>query len=249
VPPRFHAPTAERVGDRITLPSEEAEHLARVLRLATGATVRVFNGRGDEFDAVVGAVTRTSVEVRLLAVRAPQPEARVVLTLAQAVLKGDKMDDVVRDAVMVGVARIQPFVAVRSETTLAALRRGHRHDRWQRVAVSSAKQSGRAVVPVVEEPRTFDEVVASRPGEADPGLRAMFVEPSASVDTVSLSEVDRTAPTGCTIFTGPEGGWTPEELALGAATCRMVTLGRLTLRADTMALVGATALFAHWGQL
>ena len=85
------------------------------------------------------------------------------LTLAQAVLKGDKMDDVVRDAVMMGVAAIQPIVTARSEVTRAALERGHRRERWQRVAVSSAKQCGRAVVPAVLEPVAFSTTVYDHP--------------------------------------------------------------------------------------
>ena len=71
------------------------------------------------------------------------------LTLVASVLKGDKMDDVVRDAVMLGVAAIQPVVSERSETSMAAMARSGRVARWQRIAVSSAKQCGRAVVPPI----------------------------------------------------------------------------------------------------
>ena len=177
------------------------------------------------------------------------PEARIAVTLAQAVLKGDKMDGVVRDAVMMGVAAIQPMVTARSEVTLAALRRGHRQERWQRIAVSSAKQCGRAVVPPILAPRTFESVARSLADMTLPGPGLIFVEPSASADALSLGDLDLTAPRETTVLIGPEGGWTSEEIALGSTACRLVTLGARTLRADAMAMVALTALFAHWREL
>ena len=115
---RFFAPAAGVPGDRILLPVDEAEHLTRVLRLSSGDRVRVFNGRGAEFEAVVDAADREGVRLTIGAPCVPAPEPRVAITLAQAVLKGDKMDDVVRDAVMMGVAAIHPIVTARSEISL-----------------------------------------------------------------------------------------------------------------------------------
>ena len=234
----------------VALPDEEAQHLARVLRLKAGAAIRVFDGRGHEFDALVEKAGKSEV---LVAVGAPRPaaaaEPRVAITLAQAVLKGDKMDDVVRDAVMMGVAAIQPIVTARTEVSLGTLQRGRRRDKWQRIAVSSAKQCGRATVPEVREPVAFDAVPAALAGLTlpDPGL--MFVEPAASTDSVSLSDLDGPAPREASIVIGPEGGWTDEEVRRGAAACRLITLRGPTLRADAVALVALAALFAAWKEL
>ena len=105
------------------------------------------------------------MRLTLLEAREPVPEPCVAVTLGQAVLKGDKMDDVVRDAVMLGVADVLPVVSARSETTLAALRKARRVERWQRIAISSAKQCGRAVVPTVHEPARLTTIVeGGRPG-------------------------------------------------------------------------------------
>ena len=236
--PRFYAPGAH-AGGVIALPDEEGQHLTRVLRLKTGSAIRVFDGRGHEFDALVEKAGKSEV---LIAVGESRPvaaaELRIAVTLAQAVLKGDKMDDVVRDAVMMGVAAIQPIVSARAEVSLAALQRGKRRERWQRIAVASSKQCGRATVPDVREPMAFDPVA---------GL--MFVEPGASKDSVSLSDLDPTAPREATVFMGPEGGWTEEEVRRGAAACRLITLKAATLRADAMALVALATLFAVWREL
>ena len=247
---RFYAPDAESAGDVIDLPREEAEHLTRVLRLRTGSAVGIFNGRGREFDAVIERATKSAVRVRVGDVRMPVArEARVAVTLAQAVLKTDKMDDVVRDAVMMGVAAVLPVVTARSETTLAAVARGRRVERWQRIAVASAKQCGRATVPPILEPRLFSDVPAALGRLALPGPGLMFVEPSAAGGAIALGDLDSAAPHETTVLIGPEGGWTPEEIELASAACRLVTLGSRTLRADAMAVVAMAALLTRWREL
>ena len=266
---RFHAPAAETIGAVIALPDDEAQHLTRVLRLKAGAAIRVFDGRGHEFDALVESdgrnarksVGTSAVQVRVVAAREPSArEPRVAVTLAQAVLKTENMDEAVRNAVMMGVAAIQPVVATRSEVTLASLQRGSRVERWTRIAVSSAKQCGRATVPVILEPWPFDALPAalSRLRLSDrlnagpqmlPGPGLMFVEPSASMETIGLGDLDPAPPRDATIVTGPEGGWTLEEVEQASAACRLVTLGTLTVRADVMPVVALAALFTLWRDL
>jgi 16S rRNA (uracil1498-N3)-methyltransferase len=249
VNPRFHAPDAERSGDVVSLPPEEAQHLTRVLRLKAGAAVRVFNGRGGEFDAVVDRAGKDAAQIRVGGARVAVREARIAVTLVQAVLKGDKMDNVVRDAVMMGVAAIQPVVTTRTEVTLQSLVRGRRRDRWARVAVSSAKQCGRAVVPAILDPLGFDTLAASLAAKTLPEPRLMFVEPAAAAGAISLGDLDESAPGAATVLIGPEGGWTAEEVERGSGLAQQVTLGARTLRADTMAIVTLTALFTKWGEL
>src|SRR5262249_35916831 len=115
------------------LPRNEAEHLIRVLRLNTGDTVSVFDGRGREFLARVMRVDRRDVCVQVISQINPAAEPAVAITLVQAVLKGEKMDDIVRDAVMLGAAAIHPIITKRTETTVAAILKGARVERWHRV--------------------------------------------------------------------------------------------------------------------
>src|SRR5688572_25232840 len=118
---RFFAPTLDPGDETVMLPKEEGEHLTRVLRLGPGDTVAIFDGRGQEFLAKVVTAERRDVRVQVLSRVDPAREAAVPLTLVQAVLKGDKMDDIVRDAVMLGAAAIQPMITARTEVTVAAL--------------------------------------------------------------------------------------------------------------------------------
>ena len=243
---RFHAPDAQVPGDLVLLPTEEAEHLTRVLRLKAGDGLRVFNGRGGEFDATVEQAGKSGVRVRLRSARQPAKEASVAITLAQAVLKGDKMDDVVRDAVMLGVAAIQPVVTERTEITRALLARGRRGDRWERIAISSAKQCGRATVPPILEPLEFPDLADALATLTLPQPALMFVEPDTGADASMLSEMDQSPQREATVIIGPEGGWASGEIERAASVCRMVTLGGRTLRADAMPVVALSALFTIW---
>jgi len=245
---RFHAPDAHATGAVVALPAEEAEHLTRVLRLKRGDDVIVFNGQGLAFEATVQHAKKDTADVLLGARHAAAPEPRVAITLVQAVLKSDKMDDVVRDAVMLGVAAVQPIVATRSEVTLASLARGGRKERWERIAVSSAKQCGRAVVPAILDPEPFGAVASMVDRRQLPGPALMLVEPNAGAEVVSLNELDAQAPREASVLVGPEGGWTPAEIASASERCRLITLGGRTIRGDAMALVAVASLFTKWGE-
>jgi 16S rRNA (uracil1498-N3)-methyltransferase len=223
------------------LPGDESAHIARVLRLAIGDSIRVFDGEGGEWRAEITEVARRRVVVSLREAVAPAQEARVPLLLALAVLKGDKMDAVVRDAVMLGASAIQPLVTERTEISLAALARSQRVDRWQRIALSSCKQCGRAVVPLVRATQIFDEWNAQPPQ----GTRLMLVEPGVSGQHQAIHDV--AAPSSAEVVVGPEGGWTAREIESGEdAGARLVTLGALTLRADAVPVVALTALRTVW---
>jgi 16S rRNA (uracil1498-N3)-methyltransferase len=242
---RFFVPSADRTGTVASLPEDEAVHLTRVLRVRVGDTVRVFDGRGHEWMGEVCGIARHSVRVRLGEAVVPAPEPQVSMTLAVAVLKGEKMDEVVRDAVMLGVIRIIPLVTERTEVSLSAIARGRRIDRWQRIAVSSAKQCGRALVPPVAEAAGLSGTLAG--GSA--GTRVMLVEPRSPPLLVSpLRELP--AARAVTLFIGPEGGWTDAEVqSAAAARAILTTLGRLTLRADAVPTVAVTALRVLWNDL
>jgi 16S rRNA (uracil1498-N3)-methyltransferase len=234
VPPRFYVPEAEREESAIELPQDEAAHLTRVLRLRPGARVRVFNGRGSEWEAEVEDVSRQRVSLRLGARVSSQREPRIPITLAVAVLKGEKMDDIVRDAVMLGVTRLRPLITKRTEITTAAVEKSSRVGRWQRIAVASAKQCGRAVVPEVCAVAPFEQEITTAP------VALMLIEPSAATATMTLPELP--AVDQLTLFVGPEGGWTAQEVETARASGAMLmTLGALTLRADAVPMVALTA--------
>jgi 16S rRNA (uracil1498-N3)-methyltransferase len=238
--PRFFVPGADTSGSRVELPDDEAAHLIRVLRLTKDAEVRVFDGRGTEWRGFVERVTKTQASVRLVETAAAARESAIDIALALAILKGDKTDDVVRDATMIGVSGIRPLLTDRSEVREAFITRGRRVERWQRIAVSSAKQCGRAVVPLIHPVITLEGLLAERQSRS----RLALVEPVAAVRPRRLKDVPRSSE--IEIVVGPEGGWTDREVQALASAGMLVTLGGQTLRADAVPLVAVTALRVAW---
>lgn len=245
--PRFFAPALDAGSETVALPPGEAEHLVRVLRLGAGDTIAVFNGRGREYLARVLTAGRRGVSARLLSRVEPAAEPGVSLTLVQAALKGDSMENVIRDAVMLGVWAVQPVVTERTETTVGALGRGRRLDRWRRVALASVKQSRRAVLPEVRAPLSLEAFLAAPP----PDLTLMLVEPAAGAPALAISSFrEERAPSQAAVLSGPEGGWVEKEwTAAQARGVRLLTLGSRTLRADAAPIAAISVLQFLWGDL
>jgi 16S rRNA (uracil1498-N3)-methyltransferase len=246
---RFYAPPSAFNAKlaKVTLAAEEARHLRDVLRLKVGDDVSVFDGEGREFHCRVEESRRDAAQLQLIQETAPpRPESPLQLTLAVALLKGEKFDLVVQKATELGVFRIVPVV-----TKLADVRLRDESDaakrvtRWQRIALEAAKQCGRARVPSISEPVSFAELIATEP---DSG-RMIFTEREGK----SLSEAQADLPanvSSLTALVGSEGGWTDEELTVGSnAGWLMVTLGGRTLRAETAAIAVATLLQHLFGDL
>lgn len=247
MPPRFYAPELRPGLTNVELPADEAAHLTRVLRLRVGAEVRVFDGRGYQCIARVSAAHKDVVRLEVLGPAGAAPEPRVRLTLAPALLKGDKLDDIIRDAVMLGVALIQPILTDRIDVPAAAAGQRSRQHRWQRIAISSVKQCGRAVVPEVRPPASLAACLGADTSQ----LRVMLVEPDAQAPAGSIQKLGQGSQiASALVLVGPEGGWTPQEIASAAgAGCQLVTLGRRTLRADAAPTIAVAVLQAVWGDL
>ena len=241
--PRFLADSVDAGAGTARLDSDETRHLSQVLRLEAGAEIAVFDGAGREFRARVERVARDGADLALLDEIDAAPEPAVRLTLAQAALKGDKMDDVVRDATMMGVMTVEPIV---TEHTAAHMKPGRAPERWRRIAVASAKQCRRAVVPAIGIGTPFGDWLA----QDRAALKLMLVEPAAGTEGHPVSTVGGTRPESASLLVGPEGGWSTAEIdAAVRAGCIPITLGRRTLRADAVPIVAIGILQFVWGDL
>ena len=249
---RFYAPPSafDSSLTRITLASDEARHLREVLRLRVGDEVHVFNGAGKEFQCRVEKTRRDDAHLMVVQeVDAARPESPLHLTLAVALLKGEKFDLVVQKATELGVSVVVPVV-----TKLADIRLRDESDvskrlaRWQRIALEAAKQSGRAVVTEISTPLAFASLVQEAGAEAQLNC-LMFSER----DGESLTETTKLLMAKAkrlTALVGSEGGWTDEELTTAReAGWRIITLGGRTLRAETAAIAAAVLLQHFAGDL
>jgi 16S rRNA (uracil1498-N3)-methyltransferase len=245
---RFFAPDLAPEQPTVALPEVEADHLVRVLRLGVGEPVMVFDGRGHEFFGRVQSIARHAVIVSIVGPASAAPEPSVRLALAQAVLKRDRMDDVVRDAAMLGASAVQPVISTRTEAAFAQLARAGAVDRWSRIAIASVKQCGRAVVPVIYQPRGLPDYLRAETAD----LRIILVEPGLRSRAFGRLDAVRSRPQPSTaaVLIGPEGGWTEEEIDLAvAAGFLAITLGPRTLRADATPVAAISVLQFLWGDL
>lgn len=242
--PRFLVPDLDPSSGEAQLPADESRHLKRVLRLEPGALVSAFDGRGHEFLARVTSASEALVRLALVEPVEPVAEPAVPFALVQGVIKGSAMDEIVRDATMMGAAIIQPLVTAHTAVRPAVARRQESVDRWRRIAIASAKQSRRATLPDLREPVDLATALAAH--AEDPVL--MFVEPSAGRDTRSLRTfVGSQRPARAALMVGPEGGWSDEELnAAERKGAVLVTLGQLTLRAEAVPMAAMAVFRMLW---
>ena len=217
------------------LGAEARRYLETVLRLAPGARIEVFDGRGGRYDASIEA----GFEAVRLGPRQEAPPAGVELALVAALAKGERMELVVQKATELGVARILPFAAERSVVRLDVARGDDRAARWRRIAEQASRQCGRADVPEVRPPAPLAEALAALP----PGTRTFVFHPGGG-------RVEGPGAASVAAVVGPEGGLTEGEVrgceAVGAVRAG---LGPRTLRAETAAIVAVTLLQARFGDL
>src|SRR5258706_5097408 len=152
-PPQAFAPDAKSV----TLRAEETRHLRDVLRLKSGDEIYVFDGAGREVRGKVREIARDSTEVSDVSeVEAARAESPLKLTLAVALLKGEKFDLIVQKVTELGVARVIPIITAR-----AKIRSDNDAERklirWRRIAMEATKQCGRARLMDIENPIPFDD--------------------------------------------------------------------------------------------
>ncbi len=214
--------------------AEEAHHATHVLRVMTGDTVNVFDGRGHEARARVAEITRTMVRLTILQ-HTSTPPLPCRITLAQAIPKKN-MDLIVQKATELGVAGIVPLI---SERTVVQLDEDSKKvARWREVALEACKQCGNNWLPEIQAPQKA-RAFLDAPGDFDLKLIA-----SLQTDSKPLKQLlpDKQAST-VLILIGPEGDFTPAELAAGtSAGCLPLSLGRLVLRAETAALYALSIL-------
>ena len=231
---RFYAPQDSFANGVVRLSHEETRHLRDVLRLRKGDEVNVFDGAGNEFSATITSIDKRSADLSITEEVSPTaPESPLDLTVAAAVLPGEKFDLVVQKMVELGVNKLIPLATIRSEVKIKDA--GKRVTRWRRIVMEATKQCGRAGLMTVEEPAPLADI---------------FQRFGAS-DVLFFSERDgsqlgiKTRPNHLVIVFGPKGGWDDAELELAHANrASVVTFGGRILRAETAA-IGITAILQH----
>jgi 16S rRNA (uracil1498-N3)-methyltransferase len=194
-------------GGRVTFDRDESRHLARVLRLRPGDTVIGADGSGRDYTVRIETIGAEEATGTILAVATRAVESSLRITLVQGVPKGDKMEQIIRAATELGVARVLPALTERTIVRLEPGRWRERARRWQRVAREAAKQCGRAAIPEVEAPRALGDCLEAAEGD----LRLCLWEGEAPA-LASVLDATARAPRTAAVLVGPEGGLARDEV-------------------------------------
>lgn len=239
---RSHVDQPLAVGQRITLPEDSSAHLLRVLRLAPGDAVVLFNGDGHDYTARLLTAAKRGAEAEIIG-REPVPrESPLRITLVQGVARGEKMDLVLQKATELGVDGFTPVVTERTEVKLDAERAEKRMAHWRGVVAAACEQSGRAVLPRLAQPTALSAYAGAETADIK-----LVLDPDGDV---GLAAVSPQAGQSIALVVGPEGGLSERDLAtLRAAGFRGLRLGPRILRTETAGLAAVAALQALYGDL
>jgi 16S rRNA (uracil1498-N3)-methyltransferase len=240
---RIHVDLPLAPGAEVTLPPAAAGHVVRVLRMASGDAVTLFNGDGNDYAATLLVADRRAAVARVHAVEAVDNESPLPLTLAQGLARGDKMDLVVQKATELGVARIVPLLSERGGVRLDDARGDKRLQHWQTVAAGACEQCGRARLPCIEPPQPLAAWLQTL---SDDGRLRLALLPDAAQGLRQLA----IPPAGAVLAVGPEGGFGDRDVAaLRAANFTALRLGPRILRTETAGLAALAALQTLYGDL
>ena len=239
---RFYSPPEQISQGIVTLGVEEVRHLRDVLRLRSGDEASVFDGLGNEYLCNIEDVSKTAAVLKIVEKTEPaSPESPLKITVAAAILPGEKFEITVQKTVELGVFRLQPLYTARCEVKAGGSSR--RLERWQKIAVESAKQSGRARLMEIAEPIGIAEFFEAA-GPATDISKIFFSEREGS-DFSAIVPLDNIL----TVF-GPKGGWDDPELAAAKmAGFTIVTFGGRIMRAETAAIAMTAVLQHRFGDL
>ena len=243
--PRFYVSHPRIEKGMLKVEGSEVRHIRRALRLRAGDGIVVFDGSGREYEGTIVEEGPSSVLIEIQNIISSERESPLEITLAQSLLKGEKMDTLIQKATELGAKEIIPFFSSRSVPLLDKSKRLKRYHRWERIAVEASKQCGRGVIPRIEPLQDYFEMLQAPSPDS---LRLILWEKEGA----SLKEILKTSKEKTKIFfiVGPEGGVSNEEVERAKEVGFIpVNLGKRILRSETASLCLLSILQYECGDL
>ena len=218
-----------------TIVEGEHLHLTRVMRAKVGQKLILLDGLGCGYEATISEIGKHQTTATILSSVSLPPEPPIELTVAQALGKSDKLESVIQHGTEIGAKSFAPIRSERCVVDTPAAKIPGKMQRWRQIAKSAAEQSHRAFIPSVFEPASFKSAL-----EAGVNSESRCFLLHTAEDSLNLADALKAAnhPRKITLFVGPEGGWSPGEIAFAEGLgVRHISLGRHVLRTETAALV------------
>ncbi len=243
--PRFLHSTGTSIGQIINLSKSSSHHAKNVLRLKAGDSVRIFDGRGKEFEGEIVRTDETFVEVLTHYKVDSSPESSLEVILAQGLSRSDRMDFTIQKSVELGVNRIFPLFTDRSQIQLSGDRIDRKLKHWKNLIDAACEQCLRNVRPSISKPIDLKQWLGDIGKTKNDNWHKVVLDPTASKSLKSLDN-----PKKIILLVGPESGFTDQELVLATnANFRLIRLGPRVLRTETAGLAGVAIIQAIWGDL
>ena len=240
---RFFVEPEQIFPEYVEILGGDVNHIRNVLRMSPGDRISVSDGLVTDYICDLEQLEAGCVRGRILERKPFDVELSSRLILYQGLPKGDKMELIVQKAVELGVSRIVPVSLKRCVVKLDAKKAEAKRRRWQAVAESAAKQSGRSVIPQVDPVMTLEEALRDAKAldfRLIPYECARGMEEARSV----LGKIQKGRSTG--VFIGPEGGFEKSEVeAAVEAGAHPISLGRRILRTETAGICILSVLMFH----
>lgn len=231
----------------VAIKGSEAHHIKNVLRLRPGDNIKLFDGSGREYEAVIINESPNKIEIEVLRSRHVEVKPSVQIIVAQAYLKAKKMDDLVRMLCELGIATWIPFFSERSIARPSQKRLDNRNARWKRIAQEALKQCRRLESLEIKRPWLFEEVLNF--GETC-DLKILFWEDESKLLDTPLVATPARSIDRILVILGPEGGFTSREVEMAVNSDFVcASLGPRILRAETATLVACTLIQYLYGDM
>ncbi|MGL4344264.1 MAG: 16S rRNA (uracil(1498)-N(3))-methyltransferase [Cellulosilyticaceae bacterium] len=245
--PKFFVDQANIGKESILIDGVNFNHIKNVLRLNLEDEIIINDRQGHDYKCIIKIMDQNAIHADIQEKQDSTAEPLTQVTLFQSLIKGEKMDWVIQKAVEIGVSEIVPLITSRCVVKLEGAKKvAVKVERWNKIAESAAKQSGRGIVPIVREPLSIEEAINYV--QANQIKSFIPYEKEEGTGIKSILEAQHLLKYG--IFIGPEGGFTEDEVDLAMSNhIQSITLGKRILRSETASLVALTTIMYEMGEM
>lgn len=241
--PRFFIDNIDNDNKKAYILGEDAKHISKSLRMHTGEKVTLCDCKGYDYICTIISINDQYVEVNINDIVISKSEPNITVILYQGLPKGDKMDTIIQKAVELGISEIVPVLTNRCVSRPDEKSANKKCQRWQKISLEAAKQSGRGIIPHINNIITFKEMI-KRINCNDQTI--IFYEQGGQ----SLSNILNSSRNNINIIIGPEGGFEKYEVEqLSEIGANIATLGPRILRTETAGIAAISAIMYATGNM